>query len=71
METKTKFNRFKMLKSVHKSKPNKIFGGKLIYRGHAGRQNTEESSKRRETVRFRVAILQYMKRDVLSETTRR
>jgi len=28
METKKKSNRFKMFKSVHKSKPNKIYGEK-------------------------------------------
>jgi len=33
-----KSNRLKMLKSVHKSKPNKIHGRKLTCRGCAGRR---------------------------------
>jgi len=71
MWTKTKFNRFKMLKSVHKSKSNKIHGGKLTCGGRNGRRNAEESLRRSEIVRFRVAVKQYMKWDVGSETTRR
>jgi len=69
MEIKTKFNRFKILKSVHKSKPNKIHGGKLTLGGRDGRQNAKESSRRRETVRFRVTVVQYMKQDIGSKTT--
>jgi len=36
METKMKSNWFKMLKLVHKSKPNKIHGGKLTCGGRDG-----------------------------------
>jgi len=71
MEIKTKFNWFKMLKSVHKSKPNKIYGGKLTCRGRDGRRNVEESSQRRVTLRFHVTVEPYIRRDVGSETTRR
>ena len=41
-----------MLKSVHKSKPNKFRGGKLTCRGQAGWQNAEESSRGRGTMTF-------------------
>jgi len=39
METKTKSNRFKMLKSVHKWKPNKFHGGKLTCKGRGRQRN--------------------------------
>jgi len=50
IETKTKSNRFKMLKLVHKSKPNKFHGGKLTCGSHDGRQNMEASSRGRGTM---------------------
>jgi len=52
IETKTKSNRFKMLKSVHKSKPNKIHGRKFTCEGRAGRQKAADCSRRRKIVRF-------------------
>jgi len=52
MKTKTKFNQFKMLKSVYISKPNKFHGGKLTCGGRAGRQNAEESLRGRGIVAF-------------------
>jgi len=47
---KTKSNKFKMLKTVHKSKPKKFHGEKLICGGHTGHRNVEESSRRRRTM---------------------
>ena len=52
METKTKSNQFKMLKLVHKSKPNKFHGGKLTCEDRAGQRNAEESSQGKGKVVF-------------------
>jgi len=59
METKMKFNQFKMHKSVHKSKPNKFYGGKLTCRSHTGRRNAKEVLRRKGTMVVRVADLEY------------
>ena len=47
-----------MLKSVHKSKPNKFHGGKLNYGRHGGWRNDEEVSRKRGTMVIQIAALQ-------------
>jgi len=69
METKTKSIRFKMSKSVHKSKPNKISGEKLTYGGYDGRWNVEVTSRGRETMSFCSTIVPYKSGDVGSVDT--
>ena len=59
METKSISNRFKMLKLVHKSKPNKFHGGKLTCGGRVSQRNVEETLRTRGTMAVCVGNLQY------------
>ena len=49
---KTKFNRFKIFKSMYKSKFNQFYGEKLSGGGRVSQRNIEENSREKETVMF-------------------
>jgi len=71
MKTKTKSNRFKMLKLVHKSKFNKFHGGNRPAEVALADKTRRRAHGVEEQWLFALQICNTMRRDVGSKTSRR